>query len=273
MVSATPATVLARGEAIHVDDVSVEYVTKKSGTVRALDHVSIAVERGEFVALVGPSGCGKSTLLRLVAALEEPTSGSIAVGGEKPGRIVAQHRLGVGFQDSALLPWLTVTKNLELPFRLAKRPVDRARISEFIDLVGLTGFEQAKPRQLSGGMKQRVSLARALIMEPSVLLLDEPFGALDAVTRRRMNDELQRIWTERSVTTLLVTHDVDEAVYLADRVIALTGRPGHVDSVHNVPFERPHTVDLRREPAFHELVDTITATLNQPAVAAGKTTR
>ncbi|MET9327649.1 ABC transporter ATP-binding protein [Tsukamurella sp. NPDC003166] len=233
-------------------------------TVRALDRFDLTVAAGEFVAILGPSGCGKSTVLRTVAGLEEPSTGTITIGGRAPHETVAEHRVGVALQENALLPWLNVRKNLEVPFRLSRRKPDAARIQELIELVGLNGFEDARPRQLSGGMRQRVSIARALALQPEVLMLDEPFGALDAVTRQRMNLELARIWAETSPTTILVTHDVAEAVFLADRVVVMTGRPGRVLEVQRVEFDHPRDRAITREPEFHRLVDRFTDLLVQP---------
>ena len=230
--------------------------------LQALAKVDITVEEGEFVAIIGPSGCGKSTVLRLAAGLDEATTGTVEVFGADPRQLAKQHRLGVAFQEHALLPWASVRQNIALPYRVAGRKVDDARVDGLIDLVGLSGFEKARPKQLSGGMRQRVSIARALALSPDLLLLDEPFGALDAVTRRRMNGELARIWGEERITSILVTHDVDEALILADRIIVMTGRPGHVREVKNVDFARPRGAETTRSPEFHALVDELTCLLD-----------
>jgi NitT/TauT family transport system ATP-binding protein len=256
--------------AIAVSGIVKEFPLRRGETVRALDGLDLEIGHGEFVALLGPSGCGKSTVLRLVAGLEQPTEGAIAVEGRSPTELIRSHRLGVAFQEHALLPWATARDNVALPFRVAGRPVDRERVSSLLALVGLTGFEDARPRQLSGGMRQRVAIARALALEPDVLLLDEPFGALDAVTRRRMNLELARIWMEQRITTLLVTHDVDEAVLLADRVVVMTGRPGRVRHVQRVDIPRPRGTEVTRDPGFHALVDELTALLDDPEPAADR---
>lgn len=234
---------------------------RREAPVLALDRFDLDIAPGEFVALIGPSGCGKSTTLRLVADLDAPTEGTVLVEGRRPAELTAAHRLGVAFQDHALLPWLTVRGNLALPFQLAGRAVDDDRITELIELVGLEGFERARPKQLSGGMRQRVAIARALALEPDVLLLDEPFGSLDAVTRRRMNLELQAIWSAHAVTTLLVTHSVDEAVFLADRVVVMTGRPGRIKQIETVPFGRPRSSEITRTEEFHSLCDRLAVAL------------
>jgi NitT/TauT family transport system ATP-binding protein len=244
-----------------VDSVCVNYPLGR-GTLTALDGITLAIQRGEFLAVLGPSGCGKSTLLRTLAALEAPTSGSVSIDGLPPVELVRSHRLGIAFQDHALLPWLSVWDNLALPFRVAHRVVDRQRIAEMVTMVGLIGFEKARPSQLSGGMRQRVAIARALMLDPAVLLLDEPFGALDAVTRRQMHVHLQRIWSELAVTTMLVTHDVHEALFLADRVIVMSGRPGRVKAEIVMPLPRPRGLETQRSPIFHELADRLTAALD-----------
>lgn len=248
---------------VRFQQVSKRFALRRGREVVAIDSVDIDIAAGEFVAILGPSGSGKSTLLRMLADLEKPSAGSVLVGGQPPSELVARHQLGIAFQDHALLPWLTVTGNIEVPFKVARRPVDQARVDALIELVGLTGFADARPRQLSGGMRQRVSIARALILDPSLLLLDEPFGALDAVTRRRLNVELLRIWGELGVTTVLVTHSVEEAVFLADRVVVLTPRPSRVAEVVDIEFTRPRHPQLLRDDRFHAVVDRLSEILDQ----------
>ncbi len=248
--------------AIAIDKASKRFPLAGSAEgVLALSELSLDIAPGEFVAILGPSGCGKSTLLRLVAALEQPSGGTVTVNGAPPGRVSAQHALGVAFQDHALLPWLNIHDNIALPFRIAGRAVDEEAIARLVDLVGLKSFVSARPKQLSGGMRQRASIARALVLEPEVLLLDEPFGALDAVTRRQMNVELQRIWSARQITTMLITHSVDEALFLADRVVVMSGRPGRIIREVAVPFARPRDPAVMRSEEFHRMVDELTAAL------------
>ncbi|MGA7343764.1 MAG: ABC transporter ATP-binding protein [Terracidiphilus sp.] len=247
--------------AIEIRSVSKRFRLNRKREVHALEDIHLTIRSGEFIALIGPSGCGKSTLLHLVAALETASSGEITIDGEPPEALRAKHQLGIAFQEHALLPWLSVEANLALPFRIAGRAVDKGRIRGLTALVGLNGFEEARPSQLSGGMRQRAAIARSLCLEPKLLLLDEPFGALDEVTRRQMNIELQRVWLNKKLTTILVTHSVDEAVFLADRVVVLSGRPGRIVETIELPFPRPRTPECMRTEEFHNLCDRLTVLL------------
>jgi NitT/TauT family transport system ATP-binding protein/sulfonate transport system ATP-binding protein len=237
------------GASLHLSCVSKDFRTADGRVVRALDGFSLEVAAGEMVALIGPSGCGKSTLLRLIAGLETPDEGELRVGSAAITGPSAER--GLMFQDPNLFPWLSVRRNIQAG--LVARGVlhrHRAEVGEFLDLVGLEAFANHYPHQLSGGMAQRAALARALINHPKVLLLDEPLGALDQFTRMRMQDEVLRLWRARGTTMVLVTHDIDEAVYMCDRIVVLTPRPGRIERVIDVALERPRH---RNGPQFLEL--------------------
>ncbi len=233
-----------------------------SGTagVQALQDVDLEVAAGEFVAIVGASGCGKSTLLRLVGGLSPPTSGHIEIGG-KPV-VEPSPGIGIVFQTPVLLPWRTVEQNVQLPLVIQRSGDAAQRIQNLLELVGLRGFERRRPYELSGGMQQRVALCRALVTDPSLLLMDEPFGALDALTREQMNLELQRIWLETGKTVLLITHSITEAVMLADRVVVMTPRPGRIREIIEVKLPRPRDFSALRDAAFHEACERIRMLMN-----------
>ena len=235
-----PMTTHAEGEALQFRDVSKTFVNPEAGGEdrAALEKVALTVPARELVSLVGPSGCGTSTLLRLAAGLDVPTTGELRVG-ESPITGPSAER-GLVFQDPNLFPWLTVRKNIQSGL-VARGLLNqrRSEVDEYVRLVGLEGFADSFPHHLSGGMAQRVALARALINHPKVLLLDEPLGALDAFTRMRMQDEVLRLWEDRGTTILLVTHDIDEAIYMSDRIVIMTPRPGRVERVIEVNLERP----------------------------------
>jgi ABC-type nitrate/sulfonate/bicarbonate transport system ATPase subunit len=240
--------VLNEGSSLHIVEVSKEFPTLDDSGARtpALADVTLSVPPGELISLIGPSGCGKSTLLRLIAGLDAPDFGDLWVGSEPITAPSAER--GVVFQDPNLFPWLTVRRNIETG--LVARGVLREKrneVDEFMRLVGLEAFASAYPHQLSGGMAQRVALARALINHPKILLLDEPLGALDAFTRMRMQDEVLRLWEARGTTMILVTHDIDEAIYMSDRIVIMTPRPARVERIIEIDMDRPRE---RNNPEF-----------------------
>jgi len=259
------------GEAplITVDHASKFYKTG-SGAVHALDNLTLDIQAGEFVCILGPSGCGKSTLLWAMSGLHGLTSGEIRLGGSL---MTGPHPdIGMIFQDANLLPWKNLWQNILLPFeikRIDPKPYI-PRIRELLDEVGLTGFESKMPRELSGGMQQRASIVRCLSYDPKVILMDEPFGALDAFTRDEMNLLIQKIWMETGKTIVFVTHNVTEAIFLANRVIVLSARPGRIADIFPIDLARPRTIDETFEPAFIEKVLAIKRTIeHRPASATG----
>jgi NitT/TauT family transport system ATP-binding protein len=236
---------------------NVAQLSKSFGDLEALRSIDLNVERGEFISVVGPSGCGKTTFLRIVAGLERASSGDVLIDGravKKPG-----NDRGFVFQNDSLLPWRTVFANAIIGRELAGaiKPDDRKRTMELLKLVGLEGFENYHPKQLSGGMRQRVNLARALAIDPDILLMDEPFAALDAQTREIMQTELLRIWQRGQKTVLFVTHQIDEAVFLSDRVLVFARRPGRLQEEVKIPLPRPRDLAIKRTPEFVALVDHI----------------
>jgi ABC-type nitrate/sulfonate/bicarbonate transport system ATPase subunit len=261
------AHALNEGSSLRVVDVSKHFAAAddSGGTTHALDSVSLSIAAGELVSLVGPSGCGKSTLLRLIAGLSAPDCGELWVGAEQITAPSAER--GLVFQDPNLFPWLTVQRNIQAGL-VARGLLHQKRheVDEFMRLVGLESFARAYPHHLSGGMAQRVALARALINHPKVLLLDEPLGALDAFTRMRMQDEVLRLWEARGTTMLLVTHDIDEAIYMSDRIVIMTPRPGRIERTIEINLERPRQ---RNSPEFLRLRSEILEMLHFGSQAAG----
>jgi NitT/TauT family transport system ATP-binding protein len=238
--------------------VRVENVTKTfpRGNVTALQDIDLELTTGEFVSLIGPSGCGKSTLLRVIGDLIGPTSGTVTVNGKPAKQARADRDYGIVFQDSVLFEWRTVNKNIQLPLELLgwDRAKRKARVDEMLELVELTNFGDHYPWQLSGGMQQRASIARALAFEPKLLLMDEPFGALDEMTRERLNLELLSIWQKLQSTVVFVTHSISEAVFLSTRVVVMSPRPGRIAGSIDIDLPFPRTVETREEPRFFELV-------------------
>jgi len=235
---------------VQCDHVTLEYPGRPP--LRALEDVSLHIPDGQFVSLIGPSGCGKSTLLRLVAGILLPTSGSIAINGMSPRTAQRQHSFGFVFQDPVLLPWRTVQGNVKLLGEIVNlsRAESRRRTQQLIDLVGLSGAEHLRPSQLSGGMRQRVAIARALAIDPPILLMDEPFAALDEFQREMLNSELLRIWREQHNSVLFVTHNIEEAVFLSDTVAAMSPRPGRIIEMVPIDLSRPREPEIRSSPEF-----------------------
>jgi NitT/TauT family transport system ATP-binding protein len=253
---------------VEVQGVSKEF---KGGTV-ALQDIDLQIEQGEFVSLIGPSGCGKSTLLRVIGDLIEPSHGAVTVNGKSARQARQDHDYGIVFQDAVLYNWRTVAKNVALPLELAgwSRERRQARVEEMLDLVELRGFADHHPWQLSGGMQQRVSIARALSFDPALLLMDEPFGALDEMTRERMNAELLQIWEASKSTVVFVTHSIAEAVFLSTRIVVMSARPGRISRVIPVDLPQPRGTATREEPRFFELATEVREALHgAPSLGGG----
>ena len=255
--------------------VSLRDVTKsfREGEVTALESVSLDVRPGELVSLIGPSGCGKSTLLRIVGDLVEPTSGEALVNGKTARQARLDRDYGIVFQDAVLYDWRTVAKNIAMPLELLgwSRADRERRVAEMIELVELEGFAEHHPWQLSGGMQQRVSIARALSFSPALLLMDEPFGALDEMTRERLNGELLRIWEASGSTIVFVTHSISEAVFLSQRAVVMSRRPGRISAIVDIDLPQPRHADTREEPRFFELVTAVRDRLREGGLDEDRT--
>lgn len=259
-------TNVQEGVTVEARDLRMTYDADRQKKVEALGGVSLEMRAGTLTALLGPSGCGKSTFLRILAGVETQTGGEILVNGGSPDHLRKQNGIGIAFQEHVLLPWLTIRKNVALPFRLAGTPVDWERVDQLLDLVGLGDFANARPRQLSGGMRQRAAIARSMALKPRLLLLDEPFGALDLVTRRVLNLEMQRVLAEIGATTLLVTHSVEEAALLADHVYVLAARPGRVIGDLMIDASRPRGTEYGESAVHYEHCRALSSMLD---IAAG----
>lgn len=241
---------------IQIRDVSMTYTGKNGEPIAALQNINLDIREGEFISLLGPSGCGKTTLLRLVADLLQPTAGSISILGQSPRDIRLQQKFGIVFQNPVLYDWRTVRRNICLPMEIMKIPRKErtARINDVLELVGLQNFGYKYPFELSGGMQQRVGIARALALKPEILLMDEPFSALDEFTREKLNEDLLNIWGKNKKTIIFVTHNIAESVFLSDRVVVLSPHPGRLSAIVDIDLPRPRTSELREEPVFYEYV-------------------
>ena len=264
-------TVAASGPVVELADVSRTF-DGSAGRVEALRSIDLRIERGEFVSLIGPSGCGKSTLLRIVGDLIAPSSGRVTVNGKPAERARLDRDYGMVFQAPVLFDWRTVQKNVELPLEILGRSAEarRDKASEMLRLVELEDFSDHHPWQLSGGMQQRVAIARALALDPAILLMDEPFGALDEMTRERMNFELLKIWVRTGTTVIFVTHSIPEAVYLSTRVVVMSARPGRITDIIEVDLPRLRTDDTRELPRYFELVTQVREALRAGDAGEGR---
>ena len=240
---------------IDVNDVSVIFKGNKGETTQALSHVSVNIKKGEFISLLGPSGCGKTTLLRCIADLQKPTEGTVMIGDSTPEEMRKNRQYGMVFQNPVLYDWRTVQRNVMLPLEIMHVPrPKRFEKAEKMDLVGLSEYMDHYPFQLSGGMQQRVGIARALAMNPKILLMDEPFSALDEFTREKLNEDLLKIWRKTNKTVVFVTHNIAESVFLSDRVVVLSPHPGRVSAIVDIDLPRPRTKEMRDLPEFNDYV-------------------
>lgn len=246
----------AKNVEIMLKDIGMVYRTNDGRDVTALTGVTLDIQKGEFVSLVGPSGCGKTTLLRIIADLLTPSSGDIKIAGETPREARLKRRYGIVFQNAVLYEWRTVKKNIMLPLEIMHVPLKEReeRADRMLELVGLTEFTNHYPNQLSGGMQQRVGIARALAIQPEILLMDEPFSALDEFTREKLHVDLLRIWRKTNKTIIFVTHNIQESVFLSDKVCVLSPHPGRLSAVVDIDLPRPRTMEMKSTPEFTKLV-------------------
>lgn len=253
--------------AVRIEDLSHTYIREDGSSIQALANINLTIPKGQFIAVVGPSGCGKSTLLNLIAGLIEPSKGKISIEGAPVSNALQAKRLAMVFQDPILLPWRDTIGNIQLPLELAGISRDAAiKAQEQVRLVMLEGFERGYPKELSGGMRSRVAIARALVLSPSILLMDEPFGSLDEITAYNLNIELLRIWEARKPTIVFVTHSISQAVFLADRVLVFSPRPGHIVEDMAITLQRPRTPDTLSSKEFVDLSILIRRSLNLKSV-------
>jgi NitT/TauT family transport system ATP-binding protein len=255
---ATGSDAAVRSAVIEIRGLSLTFETS-DGPVQALSNIDLSVDRGDFVSFIGPSGCGKTTLLRVIADLEQPTNGQVTVNGVSPEEARRARGYGYVFQAPALYPWRTIARNVALPLEIMGLPKAerQRRVAENLALVNLSGFERKFPWQLSGGMQQRASIARALSVESDLLLMDEPFGALDEIVRDHLNEQLLRLWDKTSKTVIFVTHSIPEAVFLSTRIVVMSPRPGRITDVIDCNLQRNRTLDIRETPAFLKIAQRV----------------
>ncbi|MFV0464483.1 MAG: ABC transporter ATP-binding protein [Lachnospiraceae bacterium] len=258
-VNTEPLTTNEEEIEIKIENVSMHFKDNQGNDVQALKNINLDIKKGEFISLVGPSGCGKTTLLRLIADLLEPTDGKVRVSGMTPKEIRMQQKFGIVFQSPVLFEWRTVKKNVELPLEIMfyDKKEKSERADKMLEMVGLTKFADHYPGQLSGGMQQRVGIARAFAIRPEILLMDEPFSALDEFTKEKLHEDLLRIWAKTNKTVIFVTHNIQEAVFLSDRVCVLSPHPGRLSAVVDIDLPRPRQLSVRDSQHFNELVSKV----------------